>query len=275
MLSIKNVLSTHGIRVEYYEGDEDAGCLDNVTHPKVGGVRIIVFFPEQVADILESFTDGDILRDPFLSLIRKLRKSCLEHDRGENLASDAQRFELRAFDYLLDPTIQDREIDHKTILPNSRNNINSDQDDTENGLESRSDGPNRLKFDSGRLLGSAAEACDEGVHRAAGGTLQRLIATDPIVQTASRISCRELEIAALAAIGLTNRQIAQRLFISIPTVKTHIRAVLRKLKIANRADIARALASLTALNSKSEAGEKARDACMDDACSISHQTAFH
>jgi two-component system NarL family response regulator len=52
------------------------------------------------------------------------------------------------------------------------------------------------------------------------------------------LSEREREVLALIAEGLRNREIADRLVISEPTVKTHVRHVLEKLRIRNRAEAA-------------------------------------
>jgi DNA-binding NarL/FixJ family response regulator len=47
---------------------------------------------------------------------------------------------------------------------------------------------------------------------------------------------REVEVLALLADGLSNRQIADRLVISEGTVKFHVNSILRKLRVANRAE---------------------------------------
>ena len=50
------------------------------------------------------------------------------------------------------------------------------------------------------------------------------------------LSRREVEVLLLLADGHTNRRIASRLVVSEPTVKTHVRNILRKLGAANRAE---------------------------------------
>lgn len=54
----------------------------------------------------------------------------------------------------------------------------------------------------------------------------------------TRLSKREREVLALLARGATNREIAAELLISDPTVKTHVRHVLDKLHLRNRAEAA-------------------------------------
>jgi non-specific serine/threonine protein kinase len=55
---------------------------------------------------------------------------------------------------------------------------------------------------------------------------------------AEPISAREQEAAALVARGLTNRQIAERLVISVRTVDRHVENLQRMLDLAGRAQIA-------------------------------------
>ena len=52
------------------------------------------------------------------------------------------------------------------------------------------------------------------------------------------LSPRELDVVRLAAKGLTNAEIATRLYISIGTVKTHLGSVQTKLRARNRVEIA-------------------------------------
>ncbi|AKE39681.1 response regulator transcription factor [Corynebacterium camporealensis] len=52
------------------------------------------------------------------------------------------------------------------------------------------------------------------------------------------MSQREKEIAQLVAEGLNNSEIAQRLYISTTTVKTHIKHIMDKLEVTNRIHIA-------------------------------------
>jgi ATP/maltotriose-dependent transcriptional regulator MalT len=48
------------------------------------------------------------------------------------------------------------------------------------------------------------------------------------------LSDRELEVLRLIAAGLSNREIADTLVVSINTVKTHIRRLYGKLSVSNR-----------------------------------------
>jgi len=51
----------------------------------------------------------------------------------------------------------------------------------------------------------------------------------------------ERRVAEMAAEGLTNRQIAQTLYVTPKTVEVHLSSVYRKLEISSRAELARVL----------------------------------
>jgi DNA-binding NarL/FixJ family response regulator len=52
------------------------------------------------------------------------------------------------------------------------------------------------------------------------------------------LSAQELQIAGLAAEGLSNREIEQRLFLSHRTVRSHLYCIFPKLDITSRAQLA-------------------------------------
>ncbi len=64
-----------------------------------------------------------------------------------------------------------------------------------------------------------------------------------ILASAELVAKREVDVAHLIAEGLSNKQIAARLFISEPTVATHIRSIMNKLGYNSRAQIAGWVAS--------------------------------
>ncbi len=61
---------------------------------------------------------------------------------------------------------------------------------------------------------------------------------EAIQETDSNLSPREGEVLQLVAQGATNKQIADSLFISENTVKTHLRNIMEKLHLANRSQAA-------------------------------------
>lgn len=71
---------------------------------------------------------------------------------------------------------------------------------------------------------------------AAGGRPRRTALTGP-----ESLSPSERRVAELAALGTTNRQIAQRLYVTPKTVEVHLSAVYRKLGITTRTQLAAAL----------------------------------
>jgi DNA-binding NarL/FixJ family response regulator len=65
------------------------------------------------------------------------------------------------------------------------------------------------------------------------------IETEPIQSHLDKLTRRESEILRYVASGETNRQIADRLFISENTVKIHVHNILEKLNLNNRSQIAK------------------------------------
>jgi DNA-binding NarL/FixJ family response regulator len=61
-----------------------------------------------------------------------------------------------------------------------------------------------------------------------------------------RLSLREREVLALVSYGLSNKAIAERLYISPNTVKTHVASLLNKLNVHTRVQLAALAASQSA-----------------------------
>ena len=69
---------------------------------------------------------------------------------------------------------------------------------------------------------------------AAGYLLGRLLARWQAQQEQSKLTTRELELLTLASHGLTNAAIADQLWLSPWTVKTHFEHIRRKLGVSDR-----------------------------------------
>jgi DNA-binding NarL/FixJ family response regulator len=64
--------------------------------------------------------------------------------------------------------------------------------------------------------------------------VRRRPATDGVPAQLADLTDRELEVAQLVALGLSNAEIAERLFVSEGTVKTHVGHVLQKAQVRDR-----------------------------------------
>jgi DNA-binding CsgD family transcriptional regulator len=71
------------------------------------------------------------------------------------------------------------------------------------------------------------------------GVRRRLVAAEPETNGWAALTTSELAVAQLVAEGLTNREVAERLFVSPHTVSSHLRHVFSKLGITSRVELAR------------------------------------
>lgn len=104
------------------------------------------------------------------------------------------------------------------------------------------DGDRGERAEAAGLLAEAGALAGEYEH----GGLQRHIAaladaagvSEQATEGVPALTARENQVFALLAEGLSNRQIGERLFISVKTVSVHVSAVLRKLGVATRNEAA-------------------------------------
>jgi two-component system, NarL family, nitrate/nitrite response regulator NarL len=103
-----------------------------------------------------------------------------------------------------------------------------------------------------RYLHSIAEGSNTAVKSIAGKLLyqfrERDIQNSP---SSDSLTPREKEILGLVSTGLTNKQLAEQLFIAENTVKNHIKNILQKLNLENRVQLASyALKKLNSMTQK-------------------------
>ena len=80
--------------------------------------------------------------------------------------------------------------------------------------------------------------CSVGSRGTSAGTTRRPPRRQPSVTgSAAMLSDAERRVAALAAIGYTNREIADKLYITVSTVEQHLTRIYRKLGVVGRTDL--------------------------------------
>jgi DNA-binding CsgD family transcriptional regulator len=71
------------------------------------------------------------------------------------------------------------------------------------------------------------------------GVRRRIAATDRPTSGWAGMTDSELEVVRRVSAGMTNREVAEQLFVSTHTVSTHLRHVFTKLGISSRVELAR------------------------------------
>lgn len=108
-------------------------------------------------------------------------------------------------------------------------------------IEERQDGQRRREFPLASLVGLAGlderlrVTVDFDASEELGGPV---IVLAPRRRKLRGLSKREEEVAALLARGLSNKEIAEKLFISLATVKDHVHRILEKTGLPNRVAVA-------------------------------------
>jgi DNA-binding CsgD family transcriptional regulator len=108
----------------------------------------------------------------------------------------------------------------------------------------------RLEFHADEELLQSLQTIAEREQRRTGDVASDLLSSalarrqvdDNLLARWEFLSAREQQVAALACLNFTNRQIAARLRITPETAKSHVRNVLRKFDLHSKAELRRALA---------------------------------
>jgi DNA-binding NarL/FixJ family response regulator len=104
-----------------------------------------------------------------------------------------------------------------------------------------------LKDMTSSELAEAIRFVNRGYTQFGPGLFDKLLAADspltPMSQDASlpkpsELTAREQDVLKLLAIGATNREISQQLYITEGTVKTHVTSILNRLSLRNRSQLA-------------------------------------
>jgi DNA-binding CsgD family transcriptional regulator/tetratricopeptide (TPR) repeat protein len=99
--------------------------------------------------------------------------------------------------------------------------------------------PLRQAADAAQRLGATQLAERAGEELRASGARPRRLELSGV----DSLTARERQVAQVAATGLSNREIAQQLFVSKKTVETHLGSIYRKLDVSSREEVAEALAA--------------------------------
>jgi two-component system response regulator NreC len=109
---------------------------------------------------------------------------------------------------------------------------------------------NRLEFHADEEMLQSLKTIAEREQRRTGDVASDLLSSalarrrvdDNLLARWEFLSAREQQVAALACLNFTNRQIAARLRITPETAKSHVRNVLRKFDLHSKSELRRALA---------------------------------
>lgn len=80
--------------------------------------------------------------------------------------------------------------------------------------------------------------CDGRITRSLFDELSRRRPPSPRFDPGEHLTPREIEMARMLARGLSNKEIARELHLSIATIKNHVHAVLQKLQVGSRTQVA-------------------------------------